>query len=274
MPKKHIIHATKSLALELNMLKQQGFDCDTPTMSKKGDISWIWRELHGSRNWEGLLEPLNPLLRREIVKYGEFAQATYDSFDFDSYSKYCGSNRYKKEELFDKLHLTRHGYKVTRYIYAMSDIDLPRWLERSLVDSPWSRESNWIGFVAVSTDDESKRLGRRDIVVAWRGTVAPSEWIQDLNAKLKPLGQGNIKVEKGFLSIYTTRSGSCKYNKKSASQQVMKELKKLVSLYKEKGEEVSLTITGHSLGGALALLNAHEAATTLTKDVTFLVLSQ
>ncbi|CAA3008255.1 phospholipase A1-Igamma1, chloroplastic [Olea europaea subsp. europaea] len=46
----------------------------------------------------------------------------------------------------------------------------------------------------------------------------------------------------------------------SASEQVMREVQKLVNYYKGRGEEVSLTITGHSLGGALALLNAYEAA--------------
>ncbi|KAK6917128.1 Fungal lipase-like domain [Dillenia turbinata] len=149
----------------------------------------------------------------------------------------------------------------------MSDIIMPRWVETSLADSAWSKESNWMGYVAVSTENELERLGRRDIVVAWRGTIAPAEWVQNVKVKLTPLGEGNVKVEQGFLSVYTTKSKSSKYNKKSASQQAMKELKKLVSSYKEKGEELSLTITGHSLGGALALLNAHEAATTFSSDV-------
>ncbi|CAK9165247.1 unnamed protein product [Ilex paraguariensis] len=83
-------------------------------MSPKEDISEKWREIQG-----------------EIVKYGEFAQATYDAFDFDSFSEYCGSCRYNENRLFDKLGLNKHGYKVTKYIYAMSHIDLPRWLERS-----------------------------------------------------------------------------------------------------------------------------------------------
>lgn len=43
----------------------------------------------------------------------------------------------------------------------------------------------------------------------------------------------------------------------------MAEIKRLVKYYQEKGERVSLTITGHSLGGALALLNAHEAASAI-----------
>lgn len=45
----------------------------------------------------------------------------------------------------------------------------------------------------------------------------------------------------------------------------MKELKTLVEFYKTKGEQVSLTITGHSLGGALALINAYESATNFPK---------
>ncbi|KAK6917123.1 Fungal lipase-like domain [Dillenia turbinata] len=236
-------------------------------MSMKENISSRWRELHGSKNWENLLEPLDPSLRREIVKYREFAQAAYDSFNFDTNSKYCGSKFYRKDELFDKLHLTRHGYKVTKYVYAMSDIIIPHWLDTSLAESAWSKESNWMGYVAVSIDDESERLGRRDIVVAWRGTIAPVEWVQNVKVRLTPLGEENVKVEQGFLSVYTTKDKSSKYNKKSASQQVMKELKKLVSSYKEKGEEVSLTIAGHSLGGALSLLNAYEAATTFANDV-------
>ena len=43
----------------------------------------------------------------------------------------------------------------------------------------------------------------------------------------------------------------------------MKELKYLVKFYREKREKVCLTITRHSLGGALALLNADEAAASL-----------
>ncbi|KAL7242000.1 hypothetical protein ACSBR1_014558 [Camellia fascicularis] len=43
----------------------------------------------------------------------------------------------------------------------------------------------------------------------------------------------------------------------------MKEVKRLAKFHKTRGEQVSLTITGHSLGGALALLNAYEAATSI-----------
>ncbi|KAH7836910.1 hypothetical protein Vadar_007291 [Vaccinium darrowii] len=237
---------------------------NTPAMSPKEDISDAWREIHGCHDWHNLLDPLHPWLRREIVKYGEFAQATYDAFDFDSFSEYCGSCRYSRDRLFEKLGLTKHGYTVSKYIYAMSHMDVPQWLERSSrLGETWSKDSNWMGFVAVSDDEESRRIGRRDIVVAWRGTVAPSEWYEDMQRKLEPIGHGEAKVEHGFLNIYTAKSDATRYNKSSASEQVMEEVKRLVEMYKGRGEEVSLTITGHSLGGALALLNAYEAAASI-----------
>ncbi|KAJ4703065.1 phospholipase A1-Igamma1, chloroplastic-like [Melia azedarach] len=154
----------------------------------------------------------------------------------------------------------------------MSQVDLPKWFERSQLGITWSKDSNWMGFVAVSNDKESQRIGRRDIVVAWRGTVAPSEWYADLKAKLENFGGKNVKVQHGFHSIYTTKDEETRYNKSSASEQVMEEIKRLVKFFRERGEEVSLTLTGHSLGGALALLNAYEAATSIP-DVYISVIS-
>ncbi|KAK9267201.1 hypothetical protein L1049_009621 [Liquidambar formosana] len=145
----------------------------TPTKSPKEDIWDKWHEVHGFSDWDNLLDPLHPWLRREIVKYGEFAQATYDAFDFDSFSEYCGSCRYNRHKLFDKLGLSHNGYKASKYIYAMSHIDMPQWLERSHLGDTWSKDSNWMGFVAVSDNEESQsdRTTRHRRRVAWdRGT--------------------------------------------------------------------------------------------------------
>ncbi|KAH9796273.1 Lipase 3 domain-containing protein [Citrus sinensis] len=141
----------------------------------------------------------------------------------------------------------------------MSHVDVPKWFERSRLGCTWSKDSNWMGFVAVSNNKESQRIGRRDVVVSWRGTVAPTEWLTDLKAKLERFGSKNVKVQHGFLSIYKSKDKSTRYNKSSASEQVMQELDRLVNFFRGRGEMVSLTLTGHSLGGALALLNAYEA---------------
>lgn len=74
-------------------------------------------------------------------------------------------------------------------------------------------------------------------------------------------------------TIYRSKNDTTRYNKSSASDQAMKEVTKLVKFYKEKGEEVSLTITGHSLGGALPLLNGYEAASNI-KDRMHLFISR
>ncbi|CAK9328011.1 unnamed protein product [Citrullus colocynthis] len=144
-------------------------------------LSEIWRDIQGFNNWEGLLDPLNLHLRKEIIRYGEFSQACYDSFDFDPHSKYCGT------------------CNITRYLYATSNINLPNFFKKSNFtpvesrNSPnnrvWSQHANWMGYVAIATDaNEIKRLGRRDIVIAWRGTVTYLEWIYDLKDILRPAG--------------------------------------------------------------------------------------
>lgn len=128
-------------------------------------IAKSWREFSGQNHWKGLLDPLDIDLRRYIIHYGEMAEATYDAFDSDETSKYAGRSRYGKRGFFSKVGLENGNpfqYEVTKFLYAASEID---FLILKDVE-----ESNWIGYVAVATDEGKAVLGRRDIVIAWRGT--------------------------------------------------------------------------------------------------------
>ncbi|XP_071709409.1 phospholipase A1-Igamma3, chloroplastic [Rutidosis leptorrhynchoides] len=222
----------------------------------------IWPEIQGSNDWNGLLDPMNSHLRREIIRYGEFAQACYDSFDFDPRSKYCGTCKYQGTHFFEKLDMANCGYRISRYLYATSNINLPNFFQRSKLSSVWSQHANWMGYVAVTTDEyEIRRLGRRDVVIAWRGTVTYLEWIHDLKNILHPAHFGDdptIKIESGFFDLYTTKEHSCDYCSFSAREQVLSEIKRIKERYKD--EEISITITGHSLGASLALLSAYDIA--------------
>ncbi|CAD6334867.1 unnamed protein product [Miscanthus lutarioriparius] len=196
--------------------------------SANGSITTRWRELQGDNSWKGLLDPLDMDLRKSIISYGELAEATYDGFNTERRSPHAGACMYGYSDLLASSGVAAAGhYEVTRFIYATSGQPLPdAFLRRPLaaLKDVWSRESNFMGYVAVATDEGAAALGRRDIVVAWRGTV------QSLD-----------------------HAGS-KFNKTSARDQVFEEVRRLVELYKD--EEMSITITGHSLGAAISILNA------------------
>ncbi|XP_039020059.1 phospholipase A1-IIgamma-like [Hibiscus syriacus] len=100
-------------------------------------------------------------------------------------------------------------------------------------------EVAYFGYVAVATDQGKAALGRRDILVSWRGTITHTECMPVFN-------------------IYTKSIANSPYAKTSAREQVCKVLQQLITMYQN--EEVSITVTGHSLGAALASLNAMDIA--------------
>ncbi|KAI3715004.1 hypothetical protein L6452_21967 [Arctium lappa] len=196
------------------------------------DIAKTWRILSGITHWLGLLDPPPPVLRRYVIHYGEMAEATYDAYNKVSVSKNAGNCRYARKNLLSRVGLVEghplSRYDVTKYIYATSAVILPGAFVNSDSKNAWSKKSNWIGFVAVATDEGKKALGRRDIMVAWRGTSNASDMIHDIEF---PFRSENIW-----------------------EGHVLSEVKRLVNQYRL--EEISLSITGHSMGAAVATLNA------------------
>jgi hypothetical protein len=260
---------TDSLSAVITDLVEEDEETYTITSQlPERQLADAWREIHGQDDWVGLLDPMDPLLRSELIRYGDMAQACYDAFDFDPFSKYCGSCRFTRHDFFDSLGMTSHqGYDVSRYLFATSNINLPNFFKKSRWPKVWSKNANWIGYVAVSNDETTKRLGRRDITIAWRGTVTRLEWIADLMDFLKPISSNKIpcpdptvKAESGFLNLYTDKDETCRFCKFSAREQILSEVKRLLDMYA--GEEVSITFTGHSLGAALAVLSAYDIVET------------
>ncbi|KAM3284993.1 hypothetical protein P3S67_023792 [Capsicum chacoense] len=96
-----------------------------------------------------------------------------------------------------------------------------------------------MGFVGVATDEGKVALGRRDILIAWRGTVMVSEWNDDFeNSLVQPT------------EIFGENTNNILVHK----DQVLEKVKRLLNQYKE--EEVRITVTGHSLGSSLSTLCA------------------
>jgi pimeloyl-ACP methyl ester carboxylesterase len=70
------------------------------------------------------------------------------------------------------------------------------------------------------------------------------------------------KVARGFYGLYTSKNTENEngYGRNNAREEVATELHRLVDHFRDKrGEEVRVTVTGHSLGGALSLLAARDA---------------
>ncbi|XP_027351393.1 phospholipase A(1) DAD1, chloroplastic-like [Abrus precatorius] len=234
-----------------------------PSSSLSEKVGKRWKEYQGVSNWNGLLDPLDENLRGEILRYGHFVEAAYKSFELDPSSPNYATCKFPKSTLFERCGLPNTGYKVTKHLRATSGIQLPSWVDKA---PSWvATQSSYVGYVAVCDNkEEIKRLGRRDVVVSYRGTTTCLEWLENLRATLThvPCNMENelveenaAMVESGFLSLYTSALGD---NSSLMSLQAMvrEEIGRILQTYD--GEPLSLTITGHSLGAALATLTAYD----------------
>ncbi|XP_066351613.1 phospholipase A1 EG1, chloroplastic/mitochondrial-like [Miscanthus floridulus] len=220
-------------------------------------LACMWQEVQGAGDWRGLVEPLHPLLSAEIVRYAELVAACYRAFDLDPRSQRYLNCKHGKKQMLQAvgMHGAGYGYAVTKYIYAAPDV----------FGRPCSK-SRWIGYVAVASDREAARLGRRDILVSFRGTVTVSEWLANFMSTLAPARfdpadpRPDVRVESGFLSVYTSDSDDAfgKFTAGSCRNQLLSEISHLVA--KHKDEEMSITLAGHSMGSSLALLLGYDLA--------------
>ncbi|CAO2182028.1 unnamed protein product [Urochloa humidicola] len=240
--------------------------------SPAATVAGMWRQVQGCDDWAGLLEPgggVHPVLRAEVARYGDLVDACYKAFDLDPSSRRYLNCKYGRERMLSEVGLPCAGYEITRYVYAAPpDVSVPvvPTMEPS---SSTSGRGRWIGYVAVSTDDMTRRLGRRDVLVSFRGTVTPAEWAANLMSSLEPARldpcdpRPDVKVESGFLSLYTSADTTCRFGGAgSCREQLLREVSRLVRDYGPGGEEeeVSVTLAGHSMGSALALLFAYDLA--------------
>ncbi|KAE8783263.1 Phospholipase A1-II 7 [Hordeum vulgare] len=208
-----------------------------------GNMASRWRELHGSDSWKGLLDPLDVDLRRSIIAYGELASAAHDGFNLEKRSPHAGLCLYSRDRLLSASTVTHpEYYKVTKFLYATCGgstvsrlaTSVPTVTSALFVQPLGKAEetptSNWMGYVAVATEEGVAALGRRDIVVVWRGTENDLEWEQDKHCRqvsaAPVLGRyahdeyRNAEVHRGFLSVYTSSDNNSMYNKTSAREQV------------------------------------------------------
>ncbi|KAL6979780.1 hypothetical protein U1Q18_021435 [Sarracenia purpurea var. burkii] len=242
----------------------------SPNYSPRNNLGSRWREYHGCGDWSGLLDPLDENLRREVVRYGEFIQAAYHCFHSDPAMSADKAPTPRHVELPDR------SYTVTKSLYATSSVGLPKWVDDVAPDLGWmTQRTSWIGYVAVCDDQrEIARMGRRDIVIALRGTATCLEWAENMRDLLVQIPDPNdeahtsqSKVECGFLSLYKTRGAHIP----SLAESVVEEIHRLIAQYK--GETLSITVTGHSLGAALALLVADELSTCIPEVPSMAVFS-
>ncbi|KAF1895719.1 hypothetical protein Lal_00037835 [Lupinus albus] len=250
--------------LSLGRLKRDMGQCNSPKLGNK------WMQYQGINHWEGLLDPLDDNLRSEILRYGQFVEAAYHSFDFDTSSPTYATCRYPKGSILTMSGIGKSGYRITKNLRATCGVQLPEWVSK-MTQMPNIR-SSWIGYVGICQDkEEIARLGRRDVVIALRGTTTCVEWFENLRATLTKLpyhlnnndndGGGDkygnsAMVENGFLSLYVSKTTSCP----SLQDMLREEIERLIQSYGN--EPLSITITGHSLGAALAILGAYDITTT------------
>ncbi|XP_040385823.1 phospholipase A1-Igamma1, chloroplastic-like [Oryza brachyantha] len=217
------------------------------------------RQAMGTVTQEGNGWGASPIQREDLVTYGDMVDMAYMTFaaEDEAYESTLSS-------LLAGIDDCR--YVATAHLFATIE-PVPKLLEALPVlrglDKPY-----WFGYVAVA-----RRGDCLDIVVAWRGSATLADWMMDIHADLVPFvdgAKGGVagKVAEGFYKVYTCMDSMTERGKVSAKEQVVTEVARLVGHFRRgdsggERQSVRVTVAGHSLGGALALMSAHDAAAAL-----------
>jgi hypothetical protein len=96
-----------------------------PTAYKNISLADMWKDIQGANSWNGLLDPINAVLKAEILRYGDFSELCYDAFD----SK-LSMNDYSPDQLFRSCEMAgnfslvilifRCFFKCLMFIYYVS----------------------------------------------------------------------------------------------------------------------------------------------------------
>ncbi|XP_039168190.1 phospholipase A1-IIgamma-like [Eucalyptus grandis] len=202
-----------------------------------GGSSRPWTELSGETNWKDMLDPLDEDLRMYLIHYGERVQAIGDAYNGQEESAGYGMPLYPMDKLFSEVGLetdnNKFRYEVTRYFYMPSHAVFLAQPDRS-----------WAGYVAVSTDEGTEVLGRRDSLVSWTGTSNRLESLEGIRDDLAPAnnifkGDTHTKIHAGFLDLYTKRDLVNPYTRLSARDQVLREVGKKSISTPEKARQLA-----------------------------------
>ncbi|KAF7031949.1 hypothetical protein CFC21_043192, partial [Triticum aestivum] len=233
---------------------------------RTSSVAGMWRQLQGCDDWEGLLglDGPAPVLRSEVARYGELVDACYKAFDLDRASRRYLNCKYGKERMLEEVGMAGAGYEVTKYIYAAPDVMTVPTMEAST-----SGRGRWIGYVAVSTDEMTRRLGRRDVLVSFRGTVTPAEWMANFMSSLEPARLDPCDPRPDVM-VGVRLPEPLHLRRQDVPLRRRRQLPGAALARglpprgrappPKKGEDVSVTLAGHSMGSALALLLAYDLA--------------
>ena len=167
-----------------------------------------------------------------------------------------------------KVGLVEDALQKFKSLNRSSDVDVRKFLEEFSLDLVGSRRLSLKVFTEVLTKSGFQLLDvihvaetqgfvcKRNVaneppylVLAFRGTEKKiSDWLTD--ARCMPTVEGSARVHKGFLEAFCLKTN----DEGKTAEDVVKDILDCPEAMDGEGQLLPLFITGHSLGGALALL--------------------